>query len=115
VRDSVPIRTFNDWGNPPPGFSEIDNRGGLVFSSATTPRHLFARITSNAVGFMAGQAGFTLFAVVLFCILTPLQKQVGVLRVEDIALGGAIGLLVCSLQRLGDHFKERVHSRSARA
>jgi hypothetical protein len=24
VRREVPIRTFNDWGNPPPGFCEID-------------------------------------------------------------------------------------------
>jgi hypothetical protein len=53
---------------------------------------------SSAVGFMAGQAGFTTFAVVLFCILTPLQRQVGILRIEDIAIGGAIGLVVASLQ-----------------
>ena len=24
IRREVPIRTFNDWGNPPPGFCEID-------------------------------------------------------------------------------------------
>jgi hypothetical protein len=57
---------------------------------------------SSAVGFMAGQAGFTAFAVVLFCILAPLQRQVGILRLEDIAIGNAISLLVASLQRLGD-------------
>ena len=32
--------------------------------------------------------GFTVFAIVLFCILLPLQKDVGIRRVEDIALGG---------------------------
>jgi hypothetical protein len=24
IRRSIPVRTFNDWGNPPPGFFEID-------------------------------------------------------------------------------------------
>jgi hypothetical protein len=64
-----------------------------------------AAYLSSAVGFMAGQAGFTVFAVVLFCILTPLQRQVGLLRVEDIALGGVIGLLVSFMQRLGFHYR----------
>src|SRR5262249_10815871 len=38
---------------------------------------------SSAVGITAGQAGFTAFAVVLFCILTPLQREVGIVRTED--------------------------------
>ncbi len=56
---------------------------------------------STAFGFVAGQAAFTVFAVVLFCILSPAQGQVGLLRVEDIAIGGVLSLLVASLQRLG--------------
>jgi len=56
---------------------------------------------SSAVGFTAGQAGFTAFAVVLFCILTPLQREVGIVRIEDILIGGAISLLVASLGYLG--------------
>jgi hypothetical protein len=24
IRREVPIRTFNDWNNPPPGFCEVD-------------------------------------------------------------------------------------------
>jgi fusaric acid resistance family protein len=62
---------------------------------------------SSAVGFVAGQAGFTAFAVVLFCILTPLQRHVGIVRVEDIAIGGAISLLVGSFQHIGAYFKRR--------
>jgi hypothetical protein len=57
---------------------------------------------ASAVGFMAGQAAFTVFAVVLFCILLPQQRQVGILRVEDIAIGGAVSLVVGSLRRLMD-------------
>ena len=68
---------------------------------------------SSAVGFMAGQAAFTAFAVVLFCILTPLQKHVGMVRVEDLAIGGAISLLVGSLQHLGSRLKRRVTSAPA--
>jgi hypothetical protein len=56
---------------------------------------------SSAVGFTAGQAGFAAFAVVLFCILTPLQREVGVVRIEDIFIGGAISLLIGSLGHLG--------------
>jgi Fusaric acid resistance protein-like len=59
---------------------------------------LVATYLSSAVGFMAGQAAFTVFAVVLFCILAPLQRHVGIVRIEDIAIGGAISLIVGSCQ-----------------
>ena len=62
----------------------------------------FSAYASTALGFVAGQAGFTVFAVVLFCILSPSQRQIGILRVEDIAIGGVLSLLVASLQRLGE-------------
>jgi hypothetical protein len=57
---------------------------------------------ASAVGLMAGQAAFTLFAVVLFCILLPQQRQAGLLRLEDIAIGGAVSLAVGALLRLGE-------------
>ena len=47
-----------------------------------------------------GQAGLV-FAIVLFCILLPLQKDVGIRRVEDIALGGVVGLVVSLVRRVG--------------
>jgi hypothetical protein len=56
---------------------------------------------ASAIGFMAGQAAFTVFAVVLFCILLPQQGEIGILRVEDVAIGGAVSLLVGSLRQLG--------------
>jgi hypothetical protein len=56
---------------------------------------------AGAIGFVAGQAAFTVFVVVLFCILLPQQGQVGILRVEDIAMGGAVSLLVSLVRRLG--------------
>jgi hypothetical protein len=54
---------------------------------------------ASAVGLMAGQAPFAVFAVVLFCILAPQQGGVGILRVEDIALGGAVSRVVGLLRR----------------
>jgi len=56
----------------------------------------FSAYASTAIGFAAGQAGFTVFAVILFCILTPLQKRSGIVRVEDIAIGGLLSLLIAS-------------------
>jgi hypothetical protein len=57
---------------------------------------------ATAVGLIAGQAAFTLFAVVLFCILLPQQTQTGLVRLEDIAIGGAVSLAVGALLRLGE-------------
>jgi hypothetical protein len=56
----------------------------------------------SAVGLMAGQAAFTLFAVVLFCILFPQQTPAGLLRLEDIAIGGAVSLAVGALLSVGE-------------
>jgi hypothetical protein len=66
---------------------------------------------ASAVGFMAGQAAFTVFAVVLFCILLPHQDRSGLLRLEDIALGGAVSLAAGALIRLGERRSlDRPHS-----
>ena len=39
VRRSVPVRTFNDWGNPSPGWVELD----FVVHSGTTVSGAFAQ------------------------------------------------------------------------
>jgi Fusaric acid resistance protein-like len=53
-----------------------------------------AAYASTAMGFAAGQAAFTVFVIVLLNILAPLGYRPGVLRVEDIAIGGAISLVL---------------------
>jgi hypothetical protein len=60
-----------------------------------------AAYAASTLGFMTGQAAFTLFAVVLFCILLPQDRHTGTLRLKDIAMGGAVSLVVSSLLRLG--------------
>jgi uncharacterized membrane protein YccC len=55
---------------------------------------LFAGMAPAVISFAAGQAGFTLTLVFLFNIIQPAGWRVGLLRVEDIALGCAVSLVV---------------------
>jgi hypothetical protein len=57
---------------------------------------------SSAVGFVAGQAAITAFAVVLVCILSPHQGHVGLVRVENVAIGGTVSLAIGLLRHLGE-------------
>jgi uncharacterized membrane protein YccC len=58
------------------------------------PAILVAGVAPAAISFAAGQAGFTLTLVILFNIIQPAGWRVGLLRVEDIALGCAVSLVV---------------------
>jgi len=53
---------------------------------------LLAAYAPRAISFAAGQAGFTVVLFVLFNIIQPVGWQVGLVRVEDIAIGFAISL-----------------------
>ncbi len=55
---------------------------------------LLAGVAPAAIGFAAGQAAFTLTLVCLYNIIQPAGWKVGLLRVEDIAIGCAVSLLV---------------------
>ncbi len=56
-----------------------------IFLAAYAPR---------AISFAAGQAGFTVVLFVLFNIIQPVGWSVGLVRIEDVAIGFAISLLV---------------------
>jgi uncharacterized membrane protein YccC len=43
---------------------------------------------------LAGQAAFTLFVAELLNIVTPLGYRAGMMRVEDIAIGGTVSLVL---------------------
>ncbi len=53
-----------------------------------------AGFAPDAVSFVAGQAGFTVVVIILFNIIVPVGWKVGLLRVEDVALGCAASLAV---------------------
>lgn len=58
------------------------------------PVVLLAGVAPAVVSFAAGQAAFTLTVVFLFNIIQPIGWRVGLLRVEDVALGCAVSLAV---------------------
>ena len=58
------------------------------------PAILFAGVAPAAISFTAGQAAFTLTLVFLYNIIQPAGWRVGLLRVEDVALGCGVSLAV---------------------
>ena len=58
------------------------------------PAVLLAGLAPAAISFAAGQAAFTLTLLILFNILAPEGWQIGLVRIEDVALGGAVSLAV---------------------
>jgi uncharacterized membrane protein YccC len=55
---------------------------------------LFSGLAPAAIGFGTGQAAFTLTVLILFDILQPAGWSLGLVRIEDVALGGLISLVV---------------------
>lgn len=55
---------------------------------------LCAGLAPAAISFAAGQAAFTLTLLVLFNLLIPTGWKIGLVRVEDVAIGGAVSLAV---------------------
>ncbi len=58
---------------------------------------LMAGTAPAVISFAAGQGAFTLVLVILFNIVQPAGWRVGLLRVEDIAIGCAVSLVVGAL------------------
>jgi uncharacterized membrane protein YccC len=52
-----------------------------------------ATYTASAISFMVGQAVFTLLVIILFNLIAPAGWRVGLVRVEDVALGVGISLI----------------------
>jgi uncharacterized membrane protein YccC len=55
---------------------------------------LLAAYGPRAISFAAGQAGFTVFVLVLFNLLSPVGWKVGLVRAEDVAIGLGISIVV---------------------
>jgi uncharacterized membrane protein YccC len=53
---------------------------------------LLASYAPRAISFAAGQAGFTVVLLVLFNLIQPVGWRVGVVRIEDVAIGFAVSL-----------------------
>ena len=55
---------------------------------------LAAGAAAPVFSFAAGQAGFTVFVIILFNILVPAGWKVGLVRVEDVVLGCVVSVVV---------------------
>jgi uncharacterized membrane protein YccC len=55
---------------------------------------LVSGVAPSMISFAAGQAGFTLVVVILFNIIDPVGWKVGLTRIEDVALGCAVSIVV---------------------
>ncbi|HEX6555289.1 MAG TPA: FUSC family protein [Ktedonobacteraceae bacterium] len=53
-----------------------------------------AAYAASAIGFVAGQAAFTVYILILFNLITPVGWQLGIVRMEDVALGAGISVVV---------------------
>jgi uncharacterized membrane protein YccC len=58
------------------------------------PAILLAAYAPRAISFAAGQAGFTIVLLILFNIIQPTGWSVGLVRVEDVAIGFAVSIAV---------------------
>ena len=77
--------------------------GALLVGIGTSPAALWivfpiavlvAAYTPGAAPFWIGQAAFTITVVVLYNLLVPAGWKVGLLRVEDVAIGTAVSVVV---------------------
>jgi uncharacterized membrane protein YccC len=55
---------------------------------------LFTGAAPAVISFTAGQAGFTITLMILFSIIEPAGWELGLVRIEDVALGCAVSLVV---------------------
>lgn len=55
---------------------------------------LAAAYAQRAVSFAAGQAGFALLVMVLYNLIEPVGWQVGLVRIQDVAIGCGVSLVV---------------------
>jgi uncharacterized membrane protein YgaE (UPF0421/DUF939 family) len=54
----------------------------------------FTGVATAALSFAAGQAGFTLFLILLFDLIAPTGWSIGVVRIEDVVLGCGVSVVV---------------------
>jgi uncharacterized membrane protein YccC len=55
---------------------------------------LVAGVVPSMISFAAGQAGFTLVVIILFNIIDPIGWRVGLTRIEDVAIGCGVSIVV---------------------
>jgi uncharacterized membrane protein YccC len=78
---------------------------GAIFAVAAGANHavlwaalpltvFLAAYAASAIGFVVGQAAFTLNVITLFNLISPAGWRVGLARIEDVAVGAGISIVV---------------------
>ena len=65
-----------------------------VLGVVLPPAVLVAAYAPRAISFAAGQAGFTIVLLIIFNLIQPTGWTVGLVRVEDVAVGFAVSFVV---------------------
>jgi uncharacterized membrane protein YccC len=58
------------------------------------PIVMVAGLLAGSINLVWGQAGFTVLVLVLFNLVEPVGWEIGIIRVQDVALGAAAGVLI---------------------
>ena len=75
-------------------FALLAGNHPLVMWAALPIAIFVAAYAATAVGFAASQAAFTINLIVIFNLISPAGWQVGLVRIEDLAIGAAISVVV---------------------
>jgi uncharacterized membrane protein YccC len=75
-------------------FALLAGNHPLVMWAALPIAIFVAAYAATAVGFAASQAAFTINLIVIFNLISPAGWQVGLVRIEDLAVGAAISVVV---------------------
>src|SRR5438128_4417751 len=75
-------------------FAILAGNHPLVMWAALPIAICIAAYAATAVGFAASQAAFTINLIVIFNLISPAGWQVGLVRIEDLAVGAAISVIV---------------------
>ncbi len=75
-------------------FALLAGNHPLVMWAALPIAIFVAAYAATSVGFAASQAAFTINLIVIFNLISPAGWQVGLVRIEDLAVGAAISVVV---------------------
>lgn len=78
---------------------------GTLVAGATSPVTwaalpivvFLATYSASAIGLIVSQAAFTVLVIMLFNLISPVGWRLGLVRVEDVAVGAAISVVACLL------------------
>jgi uncharacterized membrane protein YccC len=75
-------------------FALVAGRDPILMWIAMPIAIFFASYAASVIGFVTGQAAFTLTVIVIFNLISPAGWQVGLVRIEDVAIGTGISVVV---------------------